>query len=520
MFRWTAERWPHRRAVGGPEPLSYREWDARTDALARSFAGLGVGAGDRVALVSAGGEPLASAHLALQKLGAVSVPLSTRFDADELGACLQDAQVRLVVADAACSAVAARAVESRDLAVPRAHIGAGDAPPATHDLARLSADQCTGALFPAPPEEAVSVMLYTAGTTGRAKGVPRTHRAEHTAAIAHVVQARYQDGETTLGVMPMFHTMGLRTLLATIAVGGTWVPQERFDPATSAELIVAERVSALYLVPTVYWSLLATAERSWTEPVTRLAYAGAAMHPSLTTELAEACRPEVFINHLGSTEIYTFTINHDVRAKPGCAGRAGLFSRVRLVAPDADAPPDAVVGSGEEGQLIVSMASPEAFAGYWHRPDADAAAIRDGWYYTHDLALADDDGDLWVEGRVDDMINSGGENVFPGEIEAALVRSPAAAEVVVAGLPDERWGQVVTAFVVAPAGLDPEDAARQVARWARDDAGLPSLKRPKRIVVVEAIPKSAVGKILRRSLVSGDYTALADADVAHHESAP
>jgi 2-furoate---CoA ligase len=132
--------------------------------------------------------------------------------------------------------------------------------------------------------------------------------------------------------------------------------------------------------------------------------------------------------------------------KPGCAGRAGVFSRVRLVAPEVGAPPDALVRPGEQGQVIASMASPEAFAGYWNRSDADARSVRDGWYYTGDLAVADEDGDLWVSGRVDDMINSGGENLYPDEIEAALAPCPEIDDVCVVGMPDERWGQAVTAF--------------------------------------------------------------------------
>ena len=154
------------------------------------------------------------------------------------------------------------------------------------------------------------------------------------------------------------------------------------------------------------------------------------------------------------------------------------------------------------------MSSPEAFSGYWNRPDADAKAIRDGWYYTGDLATADEDGDLWVSGRVDDMINSGGENVYPDQIEARLARCAAADDVCVVGLPDERWGQAVPAFVVPKPGADAAAAVREVAAFARE--ALPSLQRPKRVIAVAAIPRSGVGKTLRRTLVAGEYTALAD----------
>ncbi|HEX5116522.1 MAG TPA: AMP-binding protein [Pseudonocardiaceae bacterium] len=490
---WAADRFPLRRAIGGPRPLTYREWDARTNRLARALAGLGVRAGDRVALLMGGGEPMASLHLALQKLAATSVPLSVRFGRDELAYCLADADIRLLVTD-----------ESTTPTVP------DDATPhAAAGITRTAAAEPDGPLPTRPADTDVSVLLYTSGTTGRPKGVPRTHHAEHSAAVAHVIQARYGPGETTLGVMPLFHTMGLRNLIGTIIVGGTWVPQARFDADETIELIDRDRISSLYLVPTIFWSLLRAAPGGKVRSVRRLAYAGAPMTPALTEELVAAMRPEVFVNHVGSTEVYTFTVCPDVAAKPGCAGRAGVFANVRLISPDRSATPDDVVAPGEQGQIVVSLDSPEAFHGYWHRPDADARAIRDGWYLTGDLAIADEDGDLWVTGRADDMINSGGENVYPDEIEAALVRCPSVAEVVVVGLPDDRWGQAVTAFVVPAAGIPPQQAVDELCRFARRSTGLPGLKQPKQVIAVPAIPKSAVGKILRRALTEGDHPRLA-----------
>jgi 2-furoate---CoA ligase len=513
MLTRTTDRYPHRTAVGGPAPVTYREWDARTNQLARALASLGVRPRDRVAFLMAGGEPMARLHLAVQKLGAVSVPLSIRFGPEELAHCLEDASPGLMVGDEITASTleeARRTVKTRS---EHACLGSAPGLPGDADLAALAAAEPDGALpagVPPLSDRDLSVMLYTSGTTGRPKGVPRSHGAEHAAAIAHVIQTQQRPGEVTLGVMPMFHTMGLRTLLASIAVAGTWVPQARFDADRSLELITGHGVTSLYLVPTVYWSLLRTGRLGEAASVRRLAYAGAAMTPALARELAGALRPEVFVNHFGSTEIYTFTIGPDVTAKPGCAGRAGVFSQVRLVDPEPGAPPDALVGSGEQGQIAVSMDSPEAFGGYWRRPDADTRTIRGGWYFPGDLATVDEDGDLWMAGRVDDMIVSGGENIYPGEIEDALARCPAVADVVVAGLPDDRWGHTVTAFVVPRSGLDPGRALAEVDGFARDGSGLPSLKRPKRLVAVDRIPTSAVGKILRRELVDGHFIALAE----------
>jgi 2-furoate---CoA ligase len=158
------------------------------------------------------------------------------------------------------------------------------------------------------------------------------------------------------------------------------------------------------------------------------------------------------------------------------------------------------------------MDSPEAFAGYWHRPDADAKSIRDGWYFPGDLATEDEDGDLWVSGRVDDMINSGGENLYPEEIERSLARCPHLDQVVVAGTRHDKWGSAVTAFFVPPDGVDSHVALARVESWVRNESDLPSLKRPKRYVAIDAIPTSAVGKILRRRLVDGNYRVLADTE--------
>jgi 2-furoate---CoA ligase len=490
VLRWAARRWPDRRAVGGTEPLTYREWDGRVCQVARALAANGVGPGDRVGFCLAGGEPLATAHLAAQKLGAASVPLSTRFGADELGYCLDDAEVRLVVSDG----TTADRVPGNSLDID--------------ELRRQAEREPQSDPGVTPDRQDTSVVLYTSGTTGRPKGVPRSHTAEHAASVAHLIQTEHRAGQITLGVMPLFHTMGLRSLLASVIGGGTWVPQARFDAEESLALIERDAVSTLYLVPTIYWSLLRTGRLAECRSVRRLAYAGATMTPALAEELAAALHPEVFVNHFGSTEVYTFTIFGDVARKPGCAGRAGVFGQVRLVDPDPAAPPDALVAAGQPGQVAVSMAGPEAFAGYWRRPDADAKAIRDGWYFTGDLAVADDEGDLWVTGRVDDMINSGGENLYPDEIEAALVRCPAVADLVVTGLPDDRWGQAVTAFVVPADGRPPQQVVADVHDYARQ--ALPALKRPKRVIVVESIPKSAVGKILRRTLSAGEYTALAE----------
>jgi 2-furoate---CoA ligase len=514
---WTAERYPERPAVAGEPGLTYAEWDARTNRLARALAGLGVRRGDRVALVTANGEPMASAHLACQKLGAASVPLSVRYAPSELAYCLEDSEPRVLVSDNSTSTLVRAALAELDGRAAPALMHAGEDPPSREARAfeTLLAEQRDSPVNVEVSPQDFSVMLYTAGTTGRPKGVPRSHHAELSAGLAHVVQARYGPWESTLCAMPMYHTMGMRSLVSMVLVGGKLSFLPTFEAGSALQMIEREGLSALYLVPTAYWALLQDAGAAEAcASVTKLAYAGAAMTESLAARLAAALQAAVFINHYGSTEIYTFSIEEDAAARPGSAGRPGIFSRLRVVAAEAErrVGPDERVPPGETGEIIASLDSDEAFAGYWHRPDANERALRNGWYFTGDVGHVDEEGNLHVSGRIDDMVISGGENVHPLEVEDALARCPHVAEVAVAGLADEKWGQAVTAFVVASLGDgSPQDVARRIAAWARADSGLSAYKRPKRVVVIDAIPKSPVGKILRRELVSGHYEARAEA---------
>ena len=163
---------------------------------------------------------------------------------------------------------------------------------------------------------------------------------------------------------------------------------------------------------------------------------------------------------------------------------------------------DELAAPGEEGEIVALLAGDESFDGYWHRPDADAKALRQGWYFTGDTGFIDCNGDLFVTGRVDDMIITGGENVSPVEIESCLSLHAAVSEVAVVGLPDERWGKVIAAFVKRRTAIE----AEELDAFCRA-SGLANFKRPRRYVFVAAIPKSPVGKLLRRKLVVGEYDA-------------
>jgi 2-furoate---CoA ligase len=287
--------------------------------------------------------------------------------------------------------------------------------------------------------------------------------------------------------------------VAMALVGGCFVCLPKWDAGEALALVASERLTSLYLAPTLYHDLLAHDACATTDfsRLRSVGYAGSPMAPTLAERCAEALAPEVFFNHYGSTEVYLWSIHRDQRAKPGCAGRPAVNSRLRLVALEPGAGPGDVVAPGEEGQIICDLRSDEAFGGYWQRPDADEERIRAGWYFTGDIGRLDEDGDLWVVGRTDDMIISGGENIQPIEVEDLLLRHPGVEEAAVVGVPDERWGQRVVAHVVA--ARDPLDPG-ELDRFCREDGGLAPFKRPREYRFRDALPKSATGKVLRREL--------------------
>jgi len=483
--------------VDGEARWSYAKWFTRVSALADALSRLGLGQGDRLVTALQNSAAAATLHWACQMAGIVIVPVNWRASAEELDFFIANSEARaLVFDDASREAVLA---SSRANSLPR--IAAGSRVAGAEDFEVLAGASAPDATPRAGPED-WSLMLYTSGTTARPKGVPRRHRAERAAALAHVAQNLMPLHDSTLGVMPLYHTMGVRSLLAMSILGGAFICLPRFDAGAALRLIAAERIGSLYLVPTLYHDLLAHDgfHASDLSSVRRLGFAGASMTDGLLRRVAEAFRPALFVNHYGSSEIYTFSITQDAPSKPGSAGRAALNQMLRVVALRSGNP-DAMLAPGEEGEIIATMAGDEAFDGYWQRPDADEKALRGGWYFTGDTGYFDADGDLFVTGRVDDMIITGGENVSPVEVESCLSTHPAVAEAAVVGLPDERWGQVVTAFVVRAGQVSAEELDTHCQA-----SGLARFKRPRRFVFVACLPKSPVGKLLRRQLVAGEYT--------------
>lgn len=501
-FLASVERDPRALAiVDGEVRFSYADWYRRISAVADGLGVLGLKSGDHLLTVLQNRWQAATLHWACQFTGIILTPVNWRATAAELDYLVENSEAKAIVYDSIATASVTQSKKAQNCAriALEAPISGETAWAAL--VARKAPDAT-----PQARADAWSIMLYTSGTTAQPKGVPRRHSAERAAALAHVAQNMYGNRERTLGVMPLYHTMGVRSLLAMSLIGGAFVCLPRFDVEKALALIAAEKISNLYLVPTLYHDLIhhdgfAAADVS---SVRKLGFAGASMTDGLLKALQAAFKPELFVNHYGSSEIYTFTIDQNAPAKPGSAGRAGINQRVRVAKLGATSPSQ-IAAAGEEGEVIAQLLSDEAFEGYWRRPEADAKAIRDGWYFTGDAGYFDADGDLFVTGRLDDMIISGGENVSPVEIESCLSLHPAVSEVAVVGLPDERWGKVIAAFVKRRKSVEQAELDEFC-----QTSGLAKFKRPRRYIFVENIPKSPVGKLLRRKLVAGEYTAEED----------
>ncbi len=498
-FIQSVERNPNAPAlVAEGKRLTYAQWFDIIRTVAGGLEQRGLRHGDHLLVVMQNRWEMATVHWACQLLGVIVTPLNWRAKPEEIDYCLTDADARMIIYDDSCIDAVRNAAAAEKITA----VAVGESLPGSDSFADLMAATPIEGKSRANAED-ISLMLYTSGTTGKPKGVPRRHRQERAAALAHVAQNLYAVGERTLGVMPLYHTMGVRSLLSMALIDGCFVCMPRFDVEQALSLIEVEGVTNLYLVPTLYHDMLSHPRFAQTDVsrVRKLGFAGAPMSEALLRRLDTAFSPELFVNHYGSSEVYTVAITQNARAKAGCCGRAAINCRLRVIQLGSTNPEDRVEHM-EEGQIIAHLDGDEAFEGYWKRPDANEKSLIGDWYFTGDIGYFDSDGELFVSGRVDDMIISGGENISPVDIESVISLHPAVDEVAVAGLKDERWGHRVVAFVKRQA----EVSAEELDKYCRS-TDLANFKRPREYVFVAALPKSPVGKILRRKLVSGEYEA-------------
>jgi fatty-acyl-CoA synthase len=348
--------------------------------------------------------------------------------------------------------------------------------------------------------------MYTSGTTGSPKGALLPHRKTLYNARNAEIFFRMEAADRVLVVVPLFHSFGLAILaLPTLHVGGALVLHAHFDPDAVWRTVGEERIRFFGAVPTMFRALheeLEAAAGRYSLASLRFLFTSGAPIP---VELIRAYerRGLVLKQGFGQTETSTLTCLDaaDAVRKAGSVGRPVPFAEVRVVRRTTlEEPPgrwrDVVPGSGEAGEILVR--GPITMLGYWNRPEETAATLRGGWLHTGDLASVDAEGFLTLVGRARDLFISGGENVYPAEVEAVLETHPALREVAVVGLPDERWGELGCAFVVLEPGATLEPEAIQ--SWARDK--LASFKIPRRFVAVASLPRTETGKVQKWKLAT------------------
>ncbi|WP_054637594.1 class I adenylate-forming enzyme family protein [Thalassobacillus sp. C254] len=486
--------------ISSKKSYTYKELEEEVNRMASSLQKLGIKKQDRLMVILKNNIENVIIFWACQKLGVIYTPVNFRLSIDDFYFCVKDIEPKVVVYEP----FSEHLVKKEVFAERPILIGVNGAK-ADISYEELIDQGTSSYSRPDISYEDIAMILYTSGTTGVPKGVPRTHINEYTSSLAHIIQCRYKTFDRTLLAVPMYHVIGIRSLLAVSLLSGSAVLMTEFDPKDSLQAIEEEKVTCLFLTPTYYHDMVyhPDAPKHDLSNVHTIAYSGSPMSDELVRKCDEVFSPQRFVNHYGSTEIYTFTYCEDIRLK-GSGGKPGIHQNIRLISPNSrpDSMAEAEMKEGEVGQIVINMNSVEAFKGYWNRPDATRDAISSDWYYTGDLGYFNKEGNLVVVGRADDMIISGGENIYPFHIENVLKEHPGIREVIVVGEADKRWGQIVAAFIVPE---DPSLKVQDLDQFCKKHPQLSNVNRPRKYTFVSEIPKSKTGKILRRKLREGFY---------------
>lgn len=516
---WPARYLPRKTAlVAGlgtsRQTWTYAELDAEVNRHAHGLQSVGIGAGDVVAAFLYNTPAFVFALLATARIGAIFNPVNYRLAAQELAFILEDGQAKALLFEDEGASVAERArelVAEASLAAGTSgtalwiHADSGPAPAfATHQLDQLAAGKSTTPPKASVDEDDPCILMYTSGTTGRPKGVLHTHRSKltHNAMMHQVMTLSRED--VGLSVAPLNHTAELHTsFLPRLQVGATQVLQRRFDAAQAWELVEAERVTHIFAAPTMVGMMLNDpgAETRDLSSLRLVEYGGASMAPHLIREWDRKVGAGL-VQVYGTTEMgpcMSVLYPHEQLSHAGSAGTPALNHDLvvaRLRDDDAPTDPSQPCSIDEVGEILVR--GPCMMSGYLNRPDANARALAHGWYHTGDLGSLDADGYLWIRDRIDYMINSGAENVYPREVEDALIEHPGVLEVAVIGEADPKWGQVVTAFVVARGDATLDDATLDGFLVHGDR--LAAYKRPRRYRFIDALPKTTSGKVQKHLL--------------------
>ena len=496
--------------------LSYGDAERRANRWAQAFAASDLAIGDRIAYLSTNAIDMGVMYMAAAKAGVAPVMLNYRLAPREWLWILEDSGSRIVFARGAQYVAAIDGLRAQ-LPKVECFVALEAEPPAgwlalDAFLARGSDETLRR---PVSADDMI-YLIYTSGTTGHPKGV----MISHANVIAHVEQsmtatsAARSPGQRALVATPLYHAAGVLRIMTAAINGGTVVLMEHFDPARFVDLLVEEKINTVNMVPSIVLTLLDEipdiAERDFRH--LQVIYYGAAPIAVSTLRRALAVFKCDLIQGYGLTEstggiayLNEFDHHKALAGRPELlrsVGRAVVLAEIRIVdAEDRDVP------AGVTGELLVR--GPNVMKGYWNNPEATAEAMRGGWLHSGDAASMDEEGYLYLHDRMKDMIVSGGTNIYPREVENALMEHPDIADAAVIGVPDRKWGEAVMAICVARPGRRP--LPDELIAFCRERLG--GYKIPRRYEFVESLPRNASGKVLKRVLRE-PYWKAADRSIA------
>jgi fatty-acyl-CoA synthase len=471
--------------------LSYAQFDQRISRLAGWLAGQGLGRGDRAAVLAQNCTDMLELQFACGRLGAIFVPLNWRLTLPELRFIVGDAAPRVLVHDPEFGETA----QALTLTVPGLVTLQRQGSTSDYEAALAASAPLPPSQWARVSLDEVSTIMYTSGTTGRPKGAMITHGMTFWNVVNLGGPAEVSHASVFLCVLPLFHTGGLNCYSNPVLhAGGTVLVPRAFDPGQALELIGDPAVGLTHFfgVPAHYQFMLQH-ERFARTDLSRLAVAGVGGAPMPVPLLEAWLARGVALNQgYGMTETSPSVLvldRRDAARKIGSAGLPVLHTEVRIVDEQGQD-----VAPGELGELWVR--GPNVTPGYWNRPDANESSFTDGWLHTGDAARRDEDGFYFIVDRTKDMYISGGENVYPAEVESVLYQIPQLAEAAVIGVPDERWGEVGQAIVVVKPGQIL--TADQVLAHCAEN--LARYKLPRTVAFVDALPRNATGKVHKPTL--------------------
>ena len=491
----SATRFPDNVAVVlGDLRLTYAQLWAHTKQYAAVLREKGVGPGDKVALLLPNTPHFPLAYFGTLALGAVAVPVHALLNASEIEYVLTDSGAKALVCAAPLLGEGAKGAELAGVPV-LAVMDGGDAGIERIDDLALEATPIDS--FVPREAEDTAVILYTSGTTGKPKGAELTH-LNVTMNVAVSAQHSFDIDETdiVLGCLPLFHTFGQTCCMNTaFYVGATVVLLPRFDGLAALELLVNEKCTIFMGVPTMYVGLIEAAKSSELRPKLKTALSGGAALPLPVLEKFEEVFGSKILEGYGLTEtspVATFN-QKGFEPRPGTVGKTIWGVEVEVARAEVDDKIE-LLPNGELGEIVVR--GHNIFKGYLNKPEATAAAIIDGWFRTGDLGDKDDEGYIRILDRKKDMVVRGGYNVYPRDVEEALLRHPSVGQVAVIGLPDDTYGEEVVACIVRDGDLTEDE----LITWSKEQ--LAKYKYPRRVIFVDALPLGPSGKILKRELVA------------------